>query len=106
MKTLCPRCEIEELEEMEALNALSRKDNETYVCSPCGVDEAVWDFMKSKHPLMKNNFTRSDMSAVKKVISVNNLVLTQSKNVRQFEKKWCRWQEPNPSPKRNKGGVV
>ena len=47
--------------------------------------------MKSKHPLMKNNFTRSDMSAVKKVISVKNLVLTQSKNVRQFEKKWSRW---------------
>lgn len=47
--------------------------------------------MKSKHPLMKNNFTRSDMSAVKKVISVKNLVLTQSKNVRQFENKWSRW---------------
>ncbi len=47
--------------------------------------------MKSKHPLMENNFTRSDMSAVKKVISVKNLVLTQSKNVRQFENKWSRW---------------
>ena len=47
--------------------------------------------MKSKHPLMKNNFTRSDMNAVKKVISVKNLVLTQSKNVRQFENKWSRW---------------
>ena len=47
--------------------------------------------MKLKHPLMKNNFTRSDMSAVKKVISVKNLVLTQSKNVRQFEDKWSRW---------------
>ena len=47
--------------------------------------------MKSKHPLMKNNFTRSDMSAVQKVISVKNLVLTQSKNVRQFEDKWSRW---------------
>ena len=47
--------------------------------------------MKLKHPLMKNNFSRSDMSAVKKVISVKNLVLTQSKNVRQFENKWSRW---------------
>ena len=47
--------------------------------------------MKSKHPLMKNNFTRSDMSAVKKVISVKNLVLTQSKNVRRFENRWSRW---------------
>ena len=47
--------------------------------------------MKSKHPLMKNNFTRSDMSAVKKVISEKNLVLTQSKNVRRFENRWSRW---------------
>ena len=38
------------LEKIEALNALSRKDNETYVYSPCGVDEAVWDFMKCEHP--------------------------------------------------------
>ena len=50
MKTLCPRCEIEELEEMEALNALSRKDNETYVCSPCGVDHAVSHIIKKKNP--------------------------------------------------------
>ena len=47
--------------------------------------------MKSKHPLMKNNFTRSDMSAVKKIISEKNLVLTQSKNVRRFENRWSRW---------------
>tara|TARA_B100001564_G_scaffold267886_1_gene229495 strand:- start:498 stop:725 length:228 start_codon:yes stop_codon:yes gene_type:complete len=50
MKTFCPRCGIEELDKMQVLNALSRKDNETYVCSPCGIDEAVWDFMKSEHP--------------------------------------------------------
>ena len=47
--------------------------------------------MKINHPLMKNNFTRSDMNAVKKVINVKNLILTQSKNVRQFEKKWSKW---------------
>ncbi len=47
--------------------------------------------MKLNHPLMKNNFTRSDMNAVKKVISAKNLVLTQSKNVRQFENKWSKW---------------
>jgi len=47
--------------------------------------------MKINHPLMKNNFTRSDMNAVKKIINVKNLILTQSKNVRQFEKKWSKW---------------
>ncbi len=40
---------------------------------------------------MQNNFTRSDMNAVKKVINVKNLVLTQSKNVRKFENKWSKW---------------
>ena len=47
--------------------------------------------MKINHPLMKNNFTRSDMNAVKKVINKKNLVLTQSKNVKQFEEKWSNW---------------
>ena len=40
---------------------------------------------------MKNNFTRSDMNAVKKVINAKNLSLTQSKNVREFENKWSKW---------------
>ena len=40
---------------------------------------------------MKNNFTRSDMNAIKKVINTKNLVLTQSKNVRQFENRWSKW---------------
>tara|TARA_B110001452_G_scaffold199075_1_gene169058 strand:+ start:24 stop:1211 length:1188 start_codon:yes stop_codon:yes gene_type:complete len=47
--------------------------------------------MKLNHPLMKNNFTRSDMDAVKKVINTKNLILTQSKNVKQFENKWSKW---------------
>ena len=47
--------------------------------------------MKITHPLMKNNFTRSDMNAVKKVINAKNLSLTQSKNVREFENKWSKW---------------
>jgi len=50
MVTRCPRCEIEILHSELAFNALSRKDNETYVCSPCGRDEAMWDFAKLPHP--------------------------------------------------------
>ena len=38
----CPRCGRNELRtDRPALNALSRKDNETYVCSSCGTDEAM-----------------------------------------------------------------
>ena len=47
--------------------------------------------MKINHPLMHNNFLKSDMSAVRKLIKDKNLVLTQSKKVLEFEKKWSRW---------------
>ena len=50
MITRCPRCETEALHPELAMNALSRKDNETYVCSPCGRDEAMWDFSGVPHP--------------------------------------------------------
>jgi hypothetical protein len=40
---ICPRCQLTELEDERAGNALSRLDNDTYVCSPCGTDEAMLD---------------------------------------------------------------
>ena len=47
--------------------------------------------MKINHPLMHNNFIKSDMDAVRKLIKKKNLILTQSKNVLEFEKKWSKW---------------
>ena len=41
--------------------------------------------MRTNHPLMKNNFTRSDMNAVKKILNAKNIILTQSKNVKQLK---------------------
>lgn len=41
---ICPRCAKPRLRlDRPALNALSRTDNDTYVCSPCGSDEARRD---------------------------------------------------------------
>ena len=40
------------------------------------------------HPLMHNNFTKSDLSEVKKLLNKKNIVLTQSSKVEEFEKKW------------------
>ena len=42
---VCPRCESRLLHSERAMDALSRRDNATYVCSPCGEDEAVLDLM-------------------------------------------------------------
>ena len=47
--------------------------------------------MKFYHPLMTNNFMRSDMNAINKIIKKKDLVLTQSNKVKEFEKKWSKW---------------
>jgi CDP-6-deoxy-D-xylo-4-hexulose-3-dehydrase len=40
---------------------------------------------------MDNNFTKSDMDSVVKLVKKKNIVLTQSKKVKEFEKKWSKW---------------
>ena len=47
--------------------------------------------MNFNHPLMSNNFTKKDMIKVGKFIKNKNLILTQSKKVEEFEKKWSKW---------------
>ena len=39
----CPRCGKDRLHPVGVMNALSRRDNRTYICSPCGSHEAVLD---------------------------------------------------------------
>ena len=47
---------------------------------------------KLNWPLMKNNILREDLDAVIKFLkSSDDLILTQSENVRKFEKEWSRW---------------
>ena len=40
---------------------------------------------------MHNNFSKSDFSDVKKLLNQTNPILTQSKKVGEFEKKWSKW---------------
>lgn len=40
---ICPRCGEDSLREVAVENALSRLDNETWVCSGCGNEEAFVD---------------------------------------------------------------
>jgi len=44
----CPSCGEFIMHPVKVMNALSRRDNNTYVCSPCGVKEAMEDFVKSQ----------------------------------------------------------
>ncbi len=43
------------------------------------------------HSLMSNNFTRKDINSVISLLKKKNIVLTQSKNVKKFEKAWSKW---------------
>jgi CDP-6-deoxy-D-xylo-4-hexulose-3-dehydrase len=47
--------------------------------------------MKFSHPLMHDNFSSRDMNAVVKLLKKKDKILTQSKNVALFEKKWSKW---------------
>ena len=44
-----------------------------------------------KHPLKHNNFSKTDFSDVKRLLNKKNPILTQSKKVGEFEKKWSKW---------------
>ena len=39
----CPRCGEDSMDDRQVMNALSRRDNHTYFCSPCGTKEAFVD---------------------------------------------------------------
>ena len=47
--------------------------------------------MKFSYPLMHNNFTQSDMTAVIKLLKQKKRILTQSKYVKEFEDRWSKW---------------
>ncbi len=40
---------------------------------------------------MNNNYTNKDMTVVRNLLKNRNIVLTQSKKVEEFEKKWSKW---------------
>src|SRR5258708_665782 len=42
-------------------------------------------------PLMKNNITRDDLDAVCALLQQDDPILTQSRNVRAFEREWSDW---------------
>ena len=49
------------------------------------------DNMNFNHKLMNNNYTNGDIGAVKKFLKNKDIILTQSKKVQEFEKRWSKW---------------
>ncbi len=55
---ICPRCLEDTMKEPKVRNALSRRDNNTYICSNCGTEEALIDdgiVLKTKTVMEKEN---------------------------------------------------
>ena len=46
---------------------------------------------KFQHKLMQNNYNKQDFLAIKKLLNKRDIVLTQSKKVEEFERKWSKW---------------
>jgi len=67
-KQICPRCKSE----LEGVPALSRKDNQTHICSNCGVSEAVEDFTGTKFfwgpPYWKVKTSMTDLEKITSVL--------------------------------------
>lgn len=62
----CPRCGEEKLRtDRPALNALSRADNETYVCSDCGLDEGLQDFARGMARQSKEDWKAPNAATLK-----------------------------------------
>jgi len=47
--------------------------------------------MSFSHPLMHDNFTKDDINVAIKLLRKQKIILTQSKHVKEFEKKWSKW---------------
>lgn len=48
---ICPRCKVNELNPIPTLNSLSRRDNDTYICNDCGVEESLIDLFGEEEDL-------------------------------------------------------
>lgn len=59
---ICPRCgaRVLDISENSPHVAISRKDNKTYVCSPCGQDEALIAFLFSQYASIKERTKNVD----------------------------------------------
>ena len=56
----CPRCGEEKYRtDREVMNALSRRDNKTYICSNCGTEEALLDFVRANQTLPHSQHTEN-----------------------------------------------
>jgi len=42
-------------------------------------------------PLIQNNITKQDLEKVKRYLNNENILLTQSKKVKEFENQWSKW---------------
>ena len=76
VKEQCPRCREYTLHPTEVMNALCRRDNKTYICSPCGTEQALGDYVKSEvNPNERVPFVNLDNPVVQSILLDNELQL-------------------------------
>lgn len=75
VKEQCPRCREYTLHPTEVMNALCRRDNKTYICSPCGSEQAMEDYAKREVKSERVPLVNLDSPVVQSVLLDNELRL-------------------------------
>jgi uncharacterized Zn finger protein len=76
VKEQCPRCGEYTLHPIEVMNALCRRDNKTYICSPCGSEQAMEDYANREvNPNKRVPFVNLDNPIVQSIMLDNELRL-------------------------------
>jgi hypothetical protein len=69
VKEQCPRCREYTLHPTEVMNALCRRDNKTYICSPCGSEQAMEDYANREvNPNERVSFVNLDNPVVQSLL--------------------------------------
>ena len=59
---ICPRCKV--LIDIKQYPAISRRDNQTEICSSCGTEEAMFDFNMQQKDQEKEKYLMKSMRKI------------------------------------------
>ncbi len=77
---------------MSQVNTISQTSRARTRRRDCEADDSVSRSERLDWPLMEENITADDLAAVREFLAADDLpILTQSKQVAQFERQWSRW---------------
>lgn len=90
---LCPRCGRDAMDDVLLHNALSRHAD-LYICSACGMDEALLDMKRSSKPLTEwacmKTVSLDDFKALPSTEAVSRIMTEQAQFLTMLYERWLK----------------